>query len=169
VDVKRLLSEITGTDESSNFRALLNFRAEEDTSLQQHLVTAPRNATHIGHRTQSELIGLCGAEILDQIVKGVNQAKYFTLLADKTADVGNTKQVSICVRYCDSEYEVREDFLGFVGTRDTTGETLVESLLNKLGEHVLDECTMVGQVYDGAASMSGQNEGVQARLKEHHP
>ena len=47
--------------EQCKFRALLAFRVDAgDTILQQHLLTAKKNATYISKTTQNELINICG-------------------------------------------------------------------------------------------------------------
>ena len=52
---------IRGKDEeNSNFMELLNFRAETDKELEEHLANAPANARYTSHRNQNELIQICG-------------------------------------------------------------------------------------------------------------
>lgn len=52
---------------------------------------------------------------------------FFTFLVDETADVSKYEQMSVCLHVCYCsllEYSVEEDFVGFVGTRDTNYETV---------------------------------------------
>ncbi|KAJ8320059.1 hypothetical protein KUTeg_001646 [Tegillarca granosa] len=44
------------TDDSSNFRELLKFRAETDEALNYHLQNSPPNAKYISHQTQNDFI-----------------------------------------------------------------------------------------------------------------
>ena len=108
--------------------AFLTYRAEADPDLQQHLKSCPKNAKYTNHRIQNELINLCGNQIRNKIIASVKNAGVFTVLADETADVSCTEQVVICIRYSmkgDKKYSAQEDFVTFIPTRDTTGETLI--------------------------------------------
>lgn len=161
------------TDERGNFQAILNYRADGDEALKQYLQLAPSNANYCGHQVQNELIELCGKQIQNAILEKCRKAQWFSVLSDETADISNSEQVSILVRYVDSDSggknSVREDFLCFVSTADTTGETLTKVLLDKLNEFDLDPVNMVGQGYDGAGNVSGKVRGVQARVKQLYP
>ena len=70
-----------------------------------------------------------------------------------------------------NDHIVKEQFVGFVPTHETTGEhltSLLQSKLTSLG--LIDQCIMVGQGYDGAANMSGHIKGVQTNMRnKHHP
>ena len=158
------------TDTSATFNALINFRAETDVTLASHLRNAPRNATYLSHRIQNELIELCGDHIIAHIVKKAKEAIFFSVLVDESADVSKTEQVAVCVRYCSlPDYVVEEDFVGFVGTRNTTGETISALLLSVIKKIGLDMNNVVGKGYDGAGNMSGHIRGVQGRIQESYP
>lgn len=64
---------------------------------------------------------------------------------------------------------MREDFLCFVSTADTTGEALTKVLLDELTDLKLEPMNMVGQGYDGAGNVSGKVRGVQARVRQLYP
>ncbi|KAK0146901.1 repressor of the inhibitor of the protein kinase [Merluccius polli] len=160
------------TDERSNFQVLLNYRAKGDEKLREYLENAPSNAKYCSHSVQNELIELCGKQIQDTVLKKCRDAEWFSLLADETADISNVEQVALVLRYVDcvnSSYSLREDFLGFFSTADTTGETLTQLLLGRLRELDLDPARIVGQGYDGAGNVSGKVRGVQARIREQYP
>ena len=134
------------TDASATFNALIEFRAETDNPLAIHLRNASKNATYVSHRIQNELIELCGNEIVTHIVEKAKEATYFSVLVDETADVSKKEQVAVCVRYCcPPDYAVHEDFVGFVGTRDTTGETISALLLSVSQNIGMDMNNVVGQ------------------------
>ena len=59
---------------------------------------------------------------------------------------------------------IREDFLTFVEVHDLTGEHLARTLVQLIAQFDLRIEKLRGQGYDGAASMSGRNEGVQAHI-----
>ena len=66
---------------------------------------------HISPKIQNEIIEACNEVILQRIVKRVNAAMAFTVLADETTDIAGIEQVSLCVCYLDDETNIlREDF-----------------------------------------------------------
>ncbi len=56
---------------------------------------------------------------------------------------------------------IHEEFLDFARISDLTGKKLAESILGVLSESGLDLNFLVGQGYDGAATMAGKIKGVQ--------
>lgn len=166
-------------NDAGNCVALLKFRTETDSILKQHLASAPRNAQYVSPKIQNELINLCGQQVKQSIIAECRRATFYTLLLDECADVSNTEQISLCLRYVDvgetpgSHHVVKEQFITFIPTRDTTGETIAKVVMKQLSDMGLYHgtqsktlCTMVGQGYDGAANMSGHIRGVQARIKK---
>ena len=160
------------TDATSNIMAILNYRAKSDPILRKHLQSGPRNAAYTSHRIQNELIELCAGQIRDKILERCKEAKWFALLADETADISCTEQVSLSLRYVDKsdgKFKVREDFLWFAATRDTTGRTLADLIIKQLADWGLSLEDLVAQGYDGAGNMSGKDRGVQALIRELSP
>ena len=160
------------TDDRSNFMSFLKYRAAADPDLQQHLKSCPKNAKYTSHRIQNELINLCGNQIKNKIIASIKTAGVFTVLADETADISCTEQVAICIRYVvkeDKKYTAQEDFVAFIPTRDTTGETLSNIILTQISQWGLDPANIVGQGYDGAGNMSGRTKGAQARISSQYP
>ncbi|KAK7003520.1 52 kDa repressor of the inhibitor of the protein kinase [Biomphalaria glabrata] len=83
------------------------------------------------------------------------------------------EQVSLCLRYVDSEnvkqHKLKEMFLEFIPTNDVTGVGLSNLILNAVKRNGLEYCHVVGQGYDGAASMSGHFQGAQAYVRKECP
>lgn len=67
--------------------------------LKKHLLEAPNNATYLSGKMQNEIISVCGLTIQKQIASKINRAKFFSVLADETADVSGVEQFSICTCY----------------------------------------------------------------------
>jgi hypothetical protein len=55
-------------------------------------------------QSQNQLIFACFHVLQKEIVQEVNNARYFTLLADETTDAAHLEQLSICVRYKSDYY-----------------------------------------------------------------
>lgn len=158
-------------ENDGNFRSLLRFRIEAgDDTLHNHLKTSTFSWT--SPQIQNELIEICGNIILDKIIAKVRRAKYFSILADGTTDIGGIEQFSLCVRYVekiDDREILREDFLKFVPIVDATGEGLsntVKTHFNQMGLYLIN-CR--GQGYDGARAMSGIFQGCASRIMVDFP
>ncbi len=164
---------IRGDDDAkSNFTNLLELQRKHDKSLDEHLKTSGKNATGKSHRIQNEIIELLGGQVGTVIISRVKKAKWFSLLADESADISKIEQVALIFRYLRETLEgieVREDFLKFASTSSSKGEALTQLILDNLIAFGLDPDNMIGQGYDGGSNMSGIYSGVQARISSQHP
>jgi hypothetical protein len=90
---------LCGKDSSGgNFGNLLRFQIEAgDTVLKEHSETAAGNARYTSHRVQNELLTECESIIRKDIVCAANSAIRFSILADETADISGTEQMSLGV------------------------------------------------------------------------
>lgn len=158
-----------------NFRAILRMRVKSgDTELRNHIQNAPSNALYTSPEIQNEIISICGNLILEKIVSRINKSMCFSIMADETTDINNIEQLSLCIRYIDTsdncnEFKIREDFLTFVPLIDLTGNGIALSILNSLQSMNINIELLCAQGYDGAASMSGHFNGVQAKIRDKYP
>lgn len=71
-----------------NFRQLLRFRVDAgDKDLENHLMTCAKNGMYTSWRIQNEILTTSNILILQHLVKSINAAKSFTILADETSDI----------------------------------------------------------------------------------
>ncbi|XP_050547099.1 52 kDa repressor of the inhibitor of the protein kinase-like [Daktulosphaira vitifoliae] len=160
----RLIQENQG-----NFREILRYRAQGDKHLKSFL-EAEGTIKYTSATLQNEIIESCNKIILNKIVTNINAQRCFTILADETADIGGIEQVSLCARYLDVKNMImKEEFLQFVPTTDTTGKGLADIIIQSLHSFGVDTKYLRGQGYDGCASMSGQFNGAQAIIRQSHP
>ena len=135
------------TSDSSVFYDLNNFRIESgDTVLKDHFKTCAANAKYTSVQTQNELIGICQSVLQKKIVSDANRAGAFSILADETADISGTEQLSIGVRFVDttSVAVIREEFLGFVPVKyDLAAENIANVILQRCRELGLDLNLMI--------------------------
>ena len=68
----------------------------------------------------------------------------------------NVEQFSLCLRYVLDD-KIHENFVKFVAAEDRTGKGLAKLIMDELIECGLDLSYMVGQAYDGCASMAGNS------------
>ncbi|XP_060874016.1 zinc finger MYM-type protein 1-like [Metopolophium dirhodum] len=166
---KMLTCSDSEINNEGNFREIHRYRAQGDNDLKSYL-EGPGTIKYTSATSQNAIIEACNKVLLDKIVSRVNASKCFSILADETADVSGVEQVSLCVRYVEINHlELREEFLQFVPTFDVTGKGLAKLIIDNLQKYGIDTKYLRGQGYDGAASMSGKLNGVQAHIKKIHP
>ena len=108
-----------------NFQALLEFQANNNPILKDHLDHGDPRTRYTSPKIQNEIIAICGKIISDDIVKDCNQSQMFSLKADEATDCATMEQMALCVRYLKND-EVSEEFLGFSECKSTTGEALAK-------------------------------------------
>ena len=157
-----------------NFLALLRFRVDAgDTSVVRdfHLVPGVGGrTTYHSPSIQNELIDCCGDVVLDQLLKEIRQAPFYSILVDEATDASNKEQTAIVVRFVDSAGDIREDFLRFVQCTDgVTGRALADLILAKMEKWEWDWRSCGGQGYDGAGNMAGHINGCEALIRNEQP
>ena len=125
---------------TGNFIELLNFRYRGgDVNVINHFKDLNKNASYISKTTQNELINCCGEVISDQILSEIKKNKFFTILADEVIDSSGKSQMSLVIRYINSEFNVKEDFLSYIHCEEgLSGEALTNVLLKTLKSFSLD-------------------------------
>ena len=160
-----------GENNPGNSLALLKFRADAgDEVLASHFSQATIRAKYTSPTIQNELISILGEQIRESIVNQIpSDAPYFSILADKVTDVSNREQLSLVIRFVDSDGYIHEEFLGFNNLQRITGEAIASSILDTLPQWNLDIKNCRGQGYDGASNMSFSRRGTQALIREKSP
>ncbi|CAC5397877.1 unnamed protein product [Mytilus coruscus] len=155
--------------EDGNFSRFLQWKADDVPILKSHLENAPYNAQYTSPDIQNELISFCGLQIKNTILKKVQEAKWFSIMADESTDVGTKEQMALCIRYVDRTATVFEDFIGFIEMEKVNAESIATAIVNNVQECGLNMDNLHGQGYDGASVMSGNISGVKARIQQIQP
>uniref|UniRef100_A0A8C5EEX0 HAT C-terminal dimerisation domain-containing protein n=1 Tax=Gouania willdenowi TaxID=441366 RepID=A0A8C5EEX0_GOUWI len=117
---------------------------------------------------QNEIINLVGDKTLEEILRRVTKAKYFSVIMDCTPDISHKEELSIVLRIVTCEpsvgVSIAEHFTGFFDIEDTTGKGLTETLLDHMQKHNLNISDCCGPSYDNGSNMVGQKQGVQERI-----
>ena len=115
------------------------------------------------------MITIIGRYVLDKLSGEVKESKYFSVLADKAADISTKENLSVVLRFVDASKSIHKEFVGYYHCIEgTTGETIKTMILKVVSDLGLsmDDCR--GQCYDGAGNMAGQYNGAAALIKEQH-
>ena len=97
--------------------------------------------------------------------RDIKNTKYFTIMADESADISNEEQLVICFRWVDDDFEIHEDFVGLHPLPNTKTDSIVKVILDVIHRIDLKIKNARGQCYDGAATMSGTKRGVATQIK----
>ena len=96
-------------------------------------------------------------------IKSCTRPEYYSIILD----MNHIEQLSVTVRFVDlTKHKIgaRERFLGYEAFSGSTGENLLQTLLETLGKHGLrfEDCR--GQGHDNGANMVGRYKGVLSRF-----
>ena len=102
------------------------------------------------------MINIVADQIRSKIAGNIEAAKWYTVISDEVTDVSNKEQLSLVLRYEDSDtLLVREDLIGFVECNTgITGRELANKITSSLQAFGLDLSNLRGQAYDGAGNMA---------------
>ena len=80
----------------------------------------------------NELISEMGQKVLQELLSKIQEARWFSLIADETRDISNIEQLTISIRWISSDYMVHEEPIGLVQVPRTNAETLTSALKDVL-------------------------------------
>jgi len=110
-----------------------------------------------------DTISECIATFIDEEIVG---ARFFSISIDSTFDISRKEQVSFVIRYVQND-TIKERFIALKESSNTRGVDLAELFYSVCTDHNLDwKHYLIGQAYDGAASMRGQYTGLQSIINE---
>lgn len=176
IDITILLAKsgkpFRGHDESINsfnqgmFKEISKLLIKYDPIFKNHMDSSPRNALYSSNRIQNDII-MALYNYFKRKFALLLQNKKISIIADETSDVGHHQQMSIVIRYFDSILNKPvEHFVCLQRLTTVDAQSIFNSLnyvlVNKLS---LNWSSVVGVCFDGAATMSGFNNGVQAKCK----
>ncbi|XP_072375763.1 zinc finger MYM-type protein 1-like, partial [Diabrotica undecimpunctata] len=160
--------ETQTSDNPGIFRGLINFTAELDKTLAQHLEESTV-FKGISKEIQNDILD-CMLELWqDKILEEIGESPYLAVMADETTDISAKLQMVVVFRYCRNGAPVGR-FWTYLVPSKLNADTLSKNIFSVL-DPILENSNnkLIAQSYDGAAVMCGQHAGVQARIKEKYP
>nr|CAH7759836.1 unnamed protein product [Callosobruchus chinensis] len=166
----KFCSALRGRDESTKssnrgiFRELLDFSAELDDTLREHLQNASvlkGSSKAIQNDILDCMLSCCKYEMSSRI----KNSDFLAIQCDETSDISNWCQLVLICRYV-YDGTVCEHFWCFKKVTDKTAEGLRRSIEEEL-DFLITETPekLIAQSYDGANGMSG----VHQQLREKYP
>ncbi|XP_045464849.1 uncharacterized protein LOC123674057 [Harmonia axyridis] len=166
-------TEVFGSLHNGNYMMLLEFLAEFDPFLADHIEKHGNqgrgNVSYLSSSICEEIIQIMATEVLKSIDQEVTEAKYYSISVDSTPDITHTDQLAFITRYNKEDGKPVERFLGFIPNPGHKAEDLYNAVIKMMEEHNFNFANCRGQSYDNAANMSGIYNGLQAKIKEISP
>ena len=163
-----------GHDESQtsnnrgNYIEMAYLIAEFDDKLQTHLSSATV-FRGLSPTIQNDLIDSVSHVVLAEIKKELHNCLFVSVLLDETSDISCYSQLSTVFRYVNTDGHLHERFVKFSDvSKDRSAVAIARLVVAQLIELGCLK-KLVAQSYDGAAVMSGELNGVQAKVKESAP
>ena len=147
----------TGGEEHSNFYQLLKLRAQDNLEILDWLRC--KEDKYTSPDIQNEILAVMAQRMLCEISENIQNATFFTIMADETADISNKEQLVVGIRWINENFVVHEDFIGMYHMERTTADHIVAVLKNALTSMHLRIENARGQCYDGASTMAGKKMG----------
>lgn len=158
-----------------NFKDLAKLIAKYSPALSSYItqlqIKGRKIPNFLSWQRQNQLIQAISTNIRFTIQKELLSPVFFSVSLDTTYDISRKEQLSIVLRYINKKNGIVCERL--VAVRDTvltTGQHLFTMFVDICKEMNLDwKQNLVGQSYDGAASMRGAYNGLQSIVKTHNP
>ncbi|XP_025192782.1 zinc finger MYM-type protein 1-like isoform X2 [Melanaphis sacchari] len=157
------------SENMGNFLELMKLRAKDNNILDRYFLQKEKSFRYVTGTYTNEFISLMAAFVTKNIIKDIQLAGIYSILIDETQDLARHEQVSFIIRYVDGNLNPHEVFIGFYRTARTDGECLTNLIKVVLNSYNLRIEDLRGQCYDGAASMRGSYNGVQAKIRTENP
>jgi hypothetical protein len=123
------------------------------------------NVTYLGPCSQNEFTDILSNEVRRIIVKEVQEASLFSVMADTIPDNSHKDQLAVCLRFVNNNGKAIERLLKITEGVDKTGLGTAKQIIDILNKHSLCTDNLIFQSYDYVSNMSGQFNGTQAKLQ----
>lgn len=162
--------------DNGNFLKAIEMIASFDTVMREHIhriqfskSDSSRLTHYLGDQIQNEIIDMLGTNIKENILNKVRESKYFSIILDCTPDVSHTEQITVVLRHVvlnnkTNNVEICENFVGFCPITSSTGEGLLNFVLDLFSQLNLNIQNLRGQGYDNGSNMRGKKNGLQKKI-----
>lgn len=167
-------NEYFGSDKGSgNFIMCLELIAKFDPFLEGHIKQHGNPGkgftSYLSSTTYEQFVKLMAERVTSDIVKQIQDAKYFSIIVDSSPDISHIDELAIIIRYVQENGIVAERFLCFLPSVGHKAEDMFNAVTKTLSNFHIDINNCRGQSYDNASNMSGAYAGLQARILEEAP
>ena len=147
---------------TTNFSPLLNLQVE------RHISEGALNAQYTSKFSTVMFIECIDSWVRSKLLDSLKSSPFFSVLADECEDISSKEELTICFRWLKND-KPEEHFVSMLHIKVLDAATISDALFSFMEFNHLDFTKTVGQGYDGAATFSGCNSGVQKRMRVHAP
>ena len=144
-----------GDETNSNLLQLIKLRQDEDPRMKCWIER--KTDKYTAHDMQNEMIKAMAFSVLQSLGKDIQSSDFFTVMCDECTD---SSQLSVCIRWIDSQFEPQEDFIGLFKMDNVSATDIIKAMKETLENMKLSLSNCRGQCYNGASTMSGPKKGV---------
>ena len=138
-------------DQDGNLYQLLRMWATHDAELSKWLA----DGKYLSHDIVNEQVKIMAGIVLRGIIKDIQSAGFYAVLADEASDVCEHEQLCATIRWVEKDFTICEEPVGLFCVSKTDSSTLFTVMKDILCRCSLPLALCRGQAYDGAANMSG--------------
>lgn len=173
----RAKHEKLGEMNNGNFLSHIELLGRYD-PVSEKLISSKSKIKYLSPTIQNKIISIMAQSVLDEILKEIHEAEFYSVILDTTQDISKVDQLSQVLRYVtiakdDNDVplgvEIHESFMGFYPVHDQGAHGLEKMILGLLEKKGISVNKCRGQGYDGAATMSGVYSGLQKRIADREP
>ncbi|CAM4949812.1 unnamed protein product [Rotaria socialis] len=156
-------------DQDGNFYQLVHLLSRHNSVLEdwiKNINNRPYKITYMSKDSQNEFIQLLGDCVQHKNLCEIKEASYYSIMADSSIDSNRQDMLSIFIRFVNKNGEPEERFVSIKPLHLKTGDGIANHILEVLNELDLDLDKLIAQSYDCANNMSGEFNGVRAKINE---
>ena len=136
--------------------------------LKQFVDTAGKNAHYTSKDAVVDFVEALGTWVDESLLARLQNVLYFSLLADECTDITTIEELSVVCRWVENGLPV-EHFINIIPLKKANAQTIYETLVDCLKVKGMQISKLIGMGFEGAATFSGNHNGVQALLKRNSP
>ena len=129
---------------------------------------AAKNATYTSHVAVVEFVEAIGIWVEEIMLERLHKASNYSIMADECTDIATVEELSVYCRWVEDGLPV-EHFWEIIHLPKGDAVTLYSAVIDCLKQKNLQVKKIVGMGFDGANTVSGNRNGVQARVKKLAP
>ena len=128
-----------------------------------------KNANYTSWDIVTELLQLLSDEVRENLYTEMRKSPTYSLMVDEVMDITSHKHLAICARYIDPDCNIKNSFISDPLINDGRAETITNKIKEELVSANLPISKMTAFGSDGASVLTGEKNGVWAKLKEVNP
>ena len=157
---------------TDNYGDLITFIAQklEEPITKQYLETCPKNATYISNTAAESMVDAMNFYFESKSLTEINESNFITLYADKAENASHKECFAMFATYYSNKAQKAvTSCLGILNLKGKTAAEIMDVIKNFFLAKSIKLDKIMLSVLDGTNSMSGNNSGLQRRIRFYSP